>query len=72
MRRVFPETVWLTPEHSSGLLDGLGPIGIIGGSVYDALVGEAARTSNRVLLTRDRRAVSTYTLLGVTHRFVGP
>lgn len=72
MRRVFPETVWLTPEHSSELLGGLGPVGIVGRSVYDALVGEAARTSNRVLLTRDRRAVSTYTLLGVKHQLVGP
>lgn len=72
MSRVFPAVAWLTPEHSSELMVRLGTIGIIGGAVYDALVGEAARTSNRVLLTRDRRAISTYTLLGVPHRIVGP
>lgn len=69
--RVFAQTVWLTPDHSSELLARLGPVGLIGGAVYDALVGEAARTNGRILLTRDRRAIPTYSLLGVTHRIVG-
>lgn len=70
--RVFPQIAWLTPEHSSELVARLGPIGLTGGSVYDALVGEAARTNHRVLLTRDRRAIPTYTVLGVLHHIVGP
>lgn len=72
IHRVFPDVAWLIPEHSAELLARLGPIGVTGGAVYDALVGEAARMDNRILLTRDRRAISTYTLLGVPHQIVGP
>lgn len=72
MSRVFPEVAWLSPENAAQLLARLGPIGLFGGAVYDALVAEAARTHDRVLLTRDRRALATYTLLGVAHQFVGP
>lgn len=71
LARVFPESVWLSPGHSQNLLGRLAPIGITGGAVYDALVGEAARVNERVLLTRDQRARRTYDLLGVEHRFVG-
>lgn len=37
-----------------------------------ALVGEAARVHGLTLLTRDRRAVRTYDLLGVHYEMVGP
>lgn len=69
--RVFPQLIWLNPEESSELLAKLGPVGLTGGAVYDALVGEAARTNSRILMTRDRRAIPTYTLLGVAYRIVG-
>ncbi|MDN5762207.1 MAG: hypothetical protein L0H41_07825 [Microlunatus sp.] len=46
--------------------------GIAGGAVYDALVGEAARIHDRRLPTRDRRALSTYPLLGVEFRLIEP
>lgn len=72
MSRVFLETLWLTAEQSSALLDHLGPAGVRGGAVYDALVGEAARQGGCTLLTRDRRAGSTYALLGVPFALVGP
>lgn len=72
IRRVFVETVWLTAEQSSALLARLGPAGVTGGGVYDALVGEAARTNGRTLLTRDRRALASYALLGVTIEMVAP
>lgn len=72
LARVFPETVWLSPLESQELFGRLAPLGITGGSVYDALVGEAARAHGCVLLTRDQRARRTYDLLGVQHRFVGP
>lgn len=39
-----------------------------GGSVYDALVGQAALHNERVLLTRDRRAERTYRALGVRYQ----
>lgn len=70
--RVFPEVVWLSAGASATLRARLATIGIIGGAVYDALVGEAARTAGRRLLTRDLRARRTYDLLGVDYEFVGP
>lgn len=39
--------------------------GIVGGAVYDALVGLAAHQNGLVLLTRDLRALGTYAALGV-------
>lgn len=67
----FPGPCWLTPEQQSELLHALGPAGVHGGSVYDALVGEAARVHGLTLLTRDRRAIATYEFLGVTYSLVG-
>jgi hypothetical protein len=43
----------------------LAPLGIVGGAVYDALVGLAARAAAVPLLTRDARALGTYAALGV-------
>jgi predicted nucleic acid-binding protein len=39
--------------------------GITGGSIYDALIAATARHARARLLTRDRRAASTYERLGV-------
>jgi predicted nucleic acid-binding protein len=69
--RVFPQSVWLTPAQQRRLLERLATLGVTGGSVYDALVGEAARRHGLRLLTRDHRARRTYDLLGVDHQFVG-
>jgi predicted nucleic acid-binding protein len=69
--RVFPEVVWLAKDDVAALIERLGVVGISGGAVYDALVGEAARVHGCTLLTRDRRAVRTYDLLGVQTEFVG-
>jgi len=66
----FPERSWLTPRQQMKLLERLGEIGITGGMVYDALVGEAARQDGRTLLTRDARASRTYDLLGVRYELV--
>jgi predicted nucleic acid-binding protein len=68
--RVFPVVTWLAAEDAAELLARCGPLGIAGGSVYDALVGEAARRDGRRLLTRDHRARRTYDLLGVDHELV--
>lgn len=46
-------------------------IGITGGAIYDALVGEAARVHGARLLTRDLRARRTYDLLGVEYDIIG-
>lgn len=72
LERVFPRVLWLEPDHAIALLRRLGPLGVTGGAVYDALVGEAARWHGATLLTRDRRALRTYDLVGVDHELVGP
>lgn len=66
----FPEVCWITGRDSARLRAELGGLGIVGGSVYDALVGRAAAANGRHLLTRDRRAERTYRALDVPHRFI--
>lgn len=41
-----------------------------GGMIYDALIAATAREAEAALLTRDRRAIPVYELLGVAYRFV--
>ena len=65
IRRAFPLRCWLGPAEHEALLERLSGLGLAGGTVYDALVGEAARIADRVLLTRDGRARRTYELIGV-------
>lgn len=72
INRVFPEVAWLPESVAANLLARLGTRGIVGGAVYDALVGEAARHHGRRLLTRDLRARRTYDALGVDYQLVGP
>lgn len=66
----FPVRCWLDRSRHERLLGRLAPLGIEGGMVYDALVGESARVLGRTLLTRDVRARRVYDLLGVAYRFV--
>lgn len=72
IRRLYPDTCWLDGEAAASLLARCGPIGIVGGAIYDALVAEAARVHGRHLLTRDHRARRTYDLIGVEYTVVGP
>jgi hypothetical protein len=69
--QAFPDACWLKPLDSTRLLARLGVLGILGGAVYDALVGEAAARAGRRLLTRDTRATRTYDLIGVEYILVG-
>ena len=71
IRRVFPSVLVLVGEPGE-LIARFGALGITGGAVYDGLVGEAARTNESRLLTRDQRARRTYDLLGVDYELVGP
>lgn len=66
----FPAECWLDPIATRGLRERLAGLDIVGGSVYDALVGQAAAANQRALLTRDRRAERTYRALDVDYRFV--
>jgi len=70
MDAAFPERCWLGPAESDALLERCGAMGITGGAVYDAQVGEAARIHGRTLLTRDRRAIRTYDRLGVNYELL--
>ena len=59
-------TVLETPADATRALPRvLAPLGIVGGAVYDALVGLATRAAGVPLVTRDARALATYTALGV-------
>ncbi len=70
LAEAFPAGCWLGAAETRDLRERLAGLDIVGGSVYDALVGRAASTNRRTLLTRDRRAERTYRSLGVEFRFV--
>ena len=55
----------LPASRHADIIRTLAGAGIRGGAVYDALVGATARHHNRLLLTLDRRARSTYDLMDV-------
>jgi predicted nucleic acid-binding protein len=66
----FPGECWLDAPGMHDLREQLGILGIVGGSVYDALVGQASAANGRTLLTRDRRAERTYRSLQVEYQFI--
>ena len=65
IRHNFPRTRYLAAGRAEALLARLAEQGISGAAVYDALVAAAALEHGCVLVTRDRRAVSTYSSVGV-------
>jgi hypothetical protein len=67
----FGDPCWLSDEQQSDLFSRLGSLGVTGGAIYDALVGEASRVHSRILLTGDARAARTYGLVGVKFELVG-
>jgi predicted nucleic acid-binding protein len=68
--RNFPESRFLSAAGAARLMARLGDGEISGGSIYDALVGAAAKEHDLVLATNDRRAIEVYRLLGVEVRVV--
>lgn len=60
----FPDSRFLTAARAADLLAELAGAGISGGAVYDALVAAVAVEHDVLLVTRDRRAVSTYRAVG--------
>ncbi len=66
----FPASVFLGEEESGALGVELAELALSGGSVYDALVGAAARRHRRPLLSVDARARPVYDALGVKVEFV--
>ncbi|MFI5259625.1 MAG: type II toxin-antitoxin system VapC family toxin [Candidatus Limnocylindrales bacterium] len=61
----FPATGFLGEPESAALGVELARLSVSGGSVYDALVGAAARQHGRPLVTGDARARPVYEGLGV-------
>lgn len=67
----FPASVFLDVAASVELGAELARLGISGGSVYDGLVGAAARQHGRPLMSADSRALPVYESLGVEVRVIG-
>ncbi|MEI4270587.1 PIN domain-containing protein [Klenkia sp. LSe6-5] len=65
MASQFVSPVVLSPEVARLVPDRLAAAGVVGGAVYDALVGLAAHEAGLPLMTRDGRALATYAALGV-------
>ena len=65
MRNEFPENRFLPITPMDPLVDEFAQAGIVGGMVYDGLVGACARHHELTLVTCDRRAEETYRLLGI-------
>jgi predicted nucleic acid-binding protein len=61
----------LGAKSYAGLLDLAAAQRITGGAVYDAIVAATAVEAGATLLTRDRRAIATYQMVGVPHRLIG-
>jgi predicted nucleic acid-binding protein len=61
----FPASAFLGADVARTLGPEVARLGISGGSVYDALVGAAARQHQLRLLSSDARARPVYELLGV-------
>lgn len=60
----------LPPKQHLALVPRLAREGIRGGATYDALIAATAAHHGLDLLTRDRRARSTYDALGVSYRLM--
>ena len=71
LRTNFPASAFVSDTAQLAFLDELVSLPVAGGAIYDALVGLAARTAKRPLLTRDQRALSTYQALGVDFELLG-
>lgn len=68
----FPgEPLCLTPNEHWELLAEFARGRLVGGALYDALVGAFARRAGAALRTRDARASRTYAVLGVDVEVVG-
>lgn len=61
----FPASEFLGESEQAELLPEFARLGVSGGTVYDTLVGAAARSRGRPLVTCDARARSVYDGLGV-------
>lgn len=66
----FPRTTFLSADEAADLAARLPALGVVGGAVYDALVGQAASTVGLRLLSRDRRAAASYRAVGAAVEYM--
>lgn len=69
---VVPTTRLLSTDEQAAFAEWLRPSGVVGGAVYDALVGWVAKCAGAPLLTRDVRALPAYRSLGVEILLIEP
>ena len=72
LHSVVPRTRPLSADEQLDFAGWLKGSVIVGGAVYDALVGWAAKCAGLPLLTRDARALPTYRSLGVEFMLISP
>ena len=65
LRENFPASRFLSADGASELLARFAEGEIVGGAIYDALVGATAIEHRRPLVTLDRTSLDTYRVLGV-------
>lgn len=65
LRESFPgPLVSLPPDEHWALVELAPRLGIVGGAVFDAFIATTASRAGLTLLSRDRRAASTYAAVG--------
>ena len=71
LRSTFPgPLIGLPPEQMWELVDHAPETGIVGGAIFDAFIAASARTAGLRLLSRDHRAVATYSALGAEYELL--
>ena len=63
---------WLAvaPEDCWTVIDRAPKSGIVGGAIFDALIATAAQRAGLQLVSRDRKAAATYSVVGVDCRLL--
>ena len=70
VKRRFPEAPLRLGTERTSLLERLATAGVFGGATYDGLVALEAGAHDRILLTLDERAQSTYRRLAAPFRVI--
>ena len=67
----FPEAPLALPARAhQRLIKDAAAVGLVGGSIHDALIAATTRHARARLLTRDQRAISTYERFGADYELI--
>ena len=72
LHSVVPRARHLSADEQRAFSRWIRNSGVVGGSVYDALVGWVAKCAGLPLITRDSRALPTYRTLGIDIFLIDP